>query len=277
MHHLTKEKLDSLKVAKAKPVKRKARCPVPVARVANIEDDSAEEAPEARNPDFFKKRRITQKDVDTAVTNVIINNRLPYRIVDSPDFRHAVLLGCPDHLTVCCRQVFAKRLTGYHDQMVENVSKELASVPHLCTTADAWSKHRRGYLGMTCTWLNPKTIQREIIALSVRRLKGRHTHKHLAAAMKKVHEKFKLKPNVIRKTITDSGANFVKAFKEYSRGAAADDANDGEYVLISPGSTFYCVPRRMCGRVCLLSMPVRRHGPLGRQNRICVFSVKPGF
>lgn len=217
VHKWTQEKVDALKSSLSKKaVKRKS--------TGDGGENSTTDPPPPAN--FWGKRRITQKDVDDAVLDLVINERLPYRTVDSPYFRKAVLLGCPENLTVRCRQTFAKKLSGHHDEMVENVTKEIASAQYVCTTADAWTKFRRGYLGMTCTWLNKKTMEREIVALAVTRLRGRHTHQRLAAAMKNVNSKFKLSQEKIRKTITDSGANFVKAFKVYA--SAKADNRDGD-------------------------------------------------
>ncbi|XP_052130876.1 uncharacterized protein LOC127751404 [Frankliniella occidentalis] len=164
--------------------------------------------------DFFKKRKITQADVDRVTDRLVIREALPHRIVDSPFFKEAVLLGCPSTVRVGCRQTFKGRLSKHVDKMETNLKKQFDSVQYISTTADGWSKHRRGFLGMTVSWLDPDTLERKVAALALERLKGHHTHDKLAVAISKAHNQFNISGKVT-KTTTDSASNFKKAFRVY--------------------------------------------------------------
>lgn len=176
-----------------------------------------------QQPELFK-RRISQTDVDRVTDNLIIEHKLPHSLVDSPAFKEAILLGCPSNVTVGCRQTFRKRLKKNYDQMNKNLVAKLKEVKHVATTADGWSKFRRGFLGMTVTWIDPDTMVRKKAALALTRLKGRHTHDRLAKAIKKVNDAFEITHKTTKCT-TDSAANFRKAFIEFAT-VATEAVND---------------------------------------------------
>ena len=95
----------------------------------------------------------------------------------------------------------------------------LEDVPWVGTTADCWTGHHSSYLGVTVHWLDPETRERKQAVLACRRLKGSHTFDVLAHAISEIHSKFQLQDKV-RRTTTDNGSNFVKAFVHF--GADAD-------------------------------------------------------
>ncbi|KAJ1528137.1 hypothetical protein ONE63_008051 [Megalurothrips usitatus] len=160
---------------------------------------------------FFKKK-LTQAVVDRVTNNLIISHTLPHSLVESPEFREAVLLGCPSNLTT----TFRKRLDTLREKMHSNVEAALQRAKYVATTADGWSKFGRGFLGMTAHWIDSDTMERESAALCLKRLKKRHTHDRLAAAVSQATECFKISPEKITRCTTDSASNFKKAFKVYS-------------------------------------------------------------
>ncbi|KAJ1529965.1 hypothetical protein ONE63_006693 [Megalurothrips usitatus] len=175
---------------------------------------SVEDVPGAG--DFFKKR-VRQEDVDRVTDRLVIKQGLSHWIVDSKEFKDAVLLGCPSGLSVGCRQTFRKRLHGHFSKMQLNLKNKLKSLRYLATSADAWSKHRRGFLGMTATWLDPDTLERESVALALRRLKKRHTNERLAKEMHNItHTTYGVPTQNITKCSTDSASNFQKAFRVFA-------------------------------------------------------------
>ncbi len=88
------------------------------------------------------------------------------------------------------------------------------TIPFLCTTADAWSTHNRSYLGVTAHWIDCVSLTRRSAALACSRLKGHHTYDVLAGALNAVHAKYGIRDKVVT-TVTDNGANFIKAFKMF--------------------------------------------------------------
>ena len=74
--------------------------------------------------------------------------------------------------------------------MVSNLKKALENVETVATTADAWSKMKRAYLGMTIHWIDANTLERKTAALAVRRIVGRQTYSVLASEIDKIHKEF---------------------------------------------------------------------------------------
>jgi len=161
-----------------------------------------------------------------AVDKLIIYEALPYRLVDSPYCKALVQLGLPDHLTVSCRQTVSKRLGDHFDTMMSNLVGKFEKVDYLATTADGWSKLRRGFLGMTGHWIDPDTMERQSAALAVRRRKGRHAFDRLAQEINNVHKDFKIQGKVTKCT-TDSAANFGKAFRMFATNSKELDKDKG--------------------------------------------------
>ncbi|KAE8741663.1 hypothetical protein FOCC_FOCC012815 [Frankliniella occidentalis] len=202
VHHFGEKQLAALKV---KP-------PTPTAKAPKRKSGD-------KNEVCFAKKRVTQADVD--------------RLVESPYFRKAVLFGCPPTLKVSCRKTFRKRLAGYREEMHRNVSKAMAGVEFVATTADGWSKHGRGFLGVTSHWIDPVKMERKSAALALRRLFGRHTHDRLAKGLCKVTESYGLPTSKITRCSTDSASNFRKAFKRFSEPQNKEGKESGRPDLVA--------------------------------------------
>ena len=73
-------------------------------------------------------------------------------------------------------------------------------------------------MGVTCHWLESESLLRKSACLTVRRIFGSHTYDVLAKTLSAVHKEFQISRKVVV-TITDSGSNFLKAFRVFSREA----------------------------------------------------------
>jgi len=215
-HHWSDSELEKLNVAVAQPKKNKGTGPGKKPLTKEDCDNCT-----------IASRFVTQKDVNNAVDKLVIMERLPHRIVDSEHFKEVVLLGLPPNLKVTCRQTFRTRLEGHFAKMKNNLIDALSRVPFVATTADAWSKHRRGFLGMTVTWLDPDNMKRNFATLAMRRLTGSHTHARLGKAMHSVLEDFALVVSKVTRCTTDSASNFRKAFKTFQVKEDKDDPTSG--------------------------------------------------
>lgn len=67
---------------------------------------------------------------------------------------------------------------------------------------------------MTAHWLDSSNFQRHSVALACRRLKGPHTFDVLASTLTDIHTEYEIRQKIVR-TTTDSGSNFLKAFREF--------------------------------------------------------------
>lgn len=89
--------------------------------------------------------------------------------------------------------------------------------PQVCLTIDHWSSHRRGYVGFTAHWIGEESSQNKPkhACIALRRVVGRCTFDILADLIDSVLTEFQLHKKVTH-CVTDSGSNFVKAFKEFT-------------------------------------------------------------
>ena len=65
---------------------------------------------------------------------------------------------------------------------------------------------------MTVHWLDKTTLARKGACLAVRQIYGRHTYDVIANVICGVHKEFGIDKKVSC-TVTDSGSNFLKAFR----------------------------------------------------------------
>ena len=100
----------------------------------------------------------------------------------------------------------------------------MSKVEHVATMTDCWSAHGRSFIGVTGHWIETETLQRKSCVLACRRLTGRHTFDVLASQLEDIHTEFEIRSKV-RKTTTDNGSNFVKAFSIFATSA---DCEEGE-------------------------------------------------
>ena len=114
-----------------------------------------------------------------------------------------------------CRQTLASKIDNMYVEKKKELIDRLSKVEVVCTTADSWKTYGRSFLGVTCHWLDPVSLLRQSACLIIRRLKGKQTYDVLAKALEGVHAEFKISKKVAV-TITDSGSNFLKAFRMFS-------------------------------------------------------------
>ncbi len=69
---------------------------------------------------------------------------------------------------------------------------------------------------MTCHWLKEDNFARQSIALALSRFTGSHTYDKIAEFLVNIHSCYELDSTKITHIVTDNGANFMKAFREFS-------------------------------------------------------------
>ena len=158
--------------------------------------------------------------------NLVIGALLPLRIVEVQEFKELITTLQPQR-HVLCRTSLRALIVGDAATMKEKLISLLKMQDFVATTTDCWSAYGRSYLGVTVHWIDGETFQRKSAYLALRRLQGRHTYDVLAAALDDVHAEYNIRKKIVR-TTTDNGANFVKAFAEFSsdRSAMAEDRDD---------------------------------------------------
>lgn len=89
----------------------------------------------------------------------------------------------------CAEKVIEKTF----QTMKEAGPEILQHTQNACTTADTRTAHHRGFIGITCHWIESDTLARRSAASHVR---GCHTYDVIAAKISQVHTKFHIQGKV---------------------------------------------------------------------------------
>jgi hypothetical protein len=195
----------------------------------------------------------TQRQVNSLVVSTVIDGLQPFSVVEQQWFQRIFKELAPGK-TVMTRPTLANKLDEEMEAMRNRITKELDSVEHVCCTADAWKASKNSYLGMTVHFIDSSDMSYKNYGLALRRLRGPHTYDVLAKEMNSVLAEFR----ILNKTVcilTDNGANFVKALREFQlqlpldnedednpddlvaqsiAEALKDDVSVGEHVFLPP-------------------------------------------
>lgn len=158
---------------------------------------------------------VNQKSVDHAVINFVVQSLQPFSVVDQPSFQD-LLKNLKPNASMMSRTTLRRRIDDAALKMKRNIKEAMSTVDVIATTTDCWSTRRRGFLGVTAHWLDPSTLERCSVALACRQLKGSHTFDVLGNSLNEIHTEFGIQHKIVR-TTTDSGSNFVKAFRVYGK------------------------------------------------------------
>lgn len=158
-------------------------------------------------------KQISQKKVDNAVLNFIVQGLQPFSLVELPAFQSLVKDLQPKS-TLMSRTTVRRKLANATGLMKEKIKEEMRKASYIATTTDCWSARRRSFIGITAHWLDPHSFQRHSVALACRQLKGSHTFDVLAGALNDIHLEYEIREKIVR-TTTDNGSNFLKAFREF--------------------------------------------------------------
>ena len=132
--------------------------------------------------------------------------------------------GLIGSLKVKKRTFFTTKLKQDYSNTKTALCMALEKATDICTTADMWTAHRRSYIGMTAHWKG-EDLKRRSACLAIRRVKDRHTFDVIAKIINDIHKEFNIvdKVNVM---ITDSGSNFLKAFKVFGGNEQTEDQDN---------------------------------------------------
>ncbi|CAI6361426.1 unnamed protein product [Macrosiphum euphorbiae] len=142
---------------------------------------------------------------------MIIDASLPFNLVKQIGFKNLIITGYPNR-HVLSRKTLMKNIEAQHQVLLQYIKSIFSKVNYLTTTADCWTIFKRSYLGMTCHWINPVSLERESFLLAIRKLKGSHSYDLLARTKESIYTEFNINDKVIY-TTTDNDSNFVKCFE----------------------------------------------------------------
>jgi len=173
---------------------------------------------------------VTQRNVDLAVLNFVIQSLQPFSVVDQPAFK-ALLHNLQPNSSLMSRTTLRRKMDDAAMEMKTNLKEAMKELDFIATTTDCWSARRRGFIGVTAHWIDPISLERCSVALACKQLKGSHTFDVMACALNEIHSEFGIQNKVVR-TTTDNGSNFIKAFRMFgeqdeNNNSAEEDALHG--------------------------------------------------
>ena len=96
-----------------------------------------------------------------------------------------------------------------HPKMVEQIEKEAVSV---ALTADLWTgRNRKGFLGITCSYIDPDFILKEVM-LAIEYVQYPHTAEHIFECFENILNQWKIR-HITSTITTDNGSNMKKSVK----------------------------------------------------------------
>lgn len=152
---------------------------------------------------------LIQTTLNKLVLNFVCETSQPFSLGEIPSLKNMIETLQPQcavmtRKTLCCRiQEAAKNMKSI-------IVKSLSTVNHVATTTKCWSARQHSYLGVTCHWIDPTSLERHSDALACRRVIGSHTIDALAATFKDIHSEHHIQGK--RDQDNNSGSNFLKAF-----------------------------------------------------------------
>lgn len=167
---------------------------------------------------------VSQVHADKLITNFVIKGMFPLDTVSKDCFKE-LIQGLAPEVKVMSRKTLHTRINERFNAMKMELTTKLTGLRYVCTTADIWSMNKKSYMGVTAHWIDIN-LKRQSVALACRRFKGAHTYDRIALLLHSIFAEFKIDVKKIVATVTDNGANFVKAFKEYQNNDNDDNDDD---------------------------------------------------
>lgn len=194
----------------------------------DIADPSAKPGPSQKKQCTISQfKPLTQSSADGYILDYIVDSVLPIHHVDTPAFENLVRKLTCGHIAPRCRQTVTAQLEERFQQRKADLRNHLQKVGTVCTTADCWTSRRRSFIGVTVHWIDVETLERRGACLAVKQITGSHTYDVIAKELEHINEEFCLTDKICF-TVTDSGSNFIKAFKHFGLEEAEEFADEAE-------------------------------------------------
>ena len=100
----------------------------------------------------------------------IIKTMVPLSITDNEATSEMMNVFCPQ-FAVPSRRTVVRDLNKLYENGKKDAINLLFGLKTVATTADSWTAHCRAFLGVTCHWLDPATLERKHVVLACKELK----------------------------------------------------------------------------------------------------------
>ena len=155
-------------------------------------------------------KQISQSEFDTSPLVMLLEDMQPVTTVERSGFKKFIMNILP-HIHLPSRRTLGRQVDILYEQHKAMLIDEFKQVRYISLTADLWSSHKRGFLGMTAHYIDQQNLQFVSNTLTCRRFKHSHTGQEIAAMMTTVMEEFQISSKMTA-CVTDNAANMAKAF-----------------------------------------------------------------
>lgn len=163
---------------------------------------------------MYRPSQISQKKSNFIV--VYVAKRMHHlSTVEQKEFINLIQELSPQK-SVISKRTQERRNDDKFASKVNGLKEILKSVKNACIIADVWSFSVSSFIAVTAHWIKPDTLERQSAALACCHFLSPHTNNRIAEILDEIHSVYGLSHEYIVATVTYNGANFVKAFKEFS-------------------------------------------------------------
>lgn len=153
---------------------------------------------------------LSQSEFDSALCFMISSDMMPLATVERKGFVAFCEKVAPQ-CVLMSRRTLGRRISQLYSEKKQTLISELQKVEWLSATADAWSSHKRAFMGVTVHYVDPVSFEMRSTVLGVRRFKHAHTSEAIAKILLSMLNEFNIRSRV-QNVVTDNAANFSKAF-----------------------------------------------------------------
>ncbi|XP_076862702.1 palmitoyltransferase ZDHHC17 isoform X2 [Brachyhypopomus gauderio] len=176
-------------------LRKHPRVMVTQAATSRLMESNDSSKPQLKQATLTTTSAITQRKVNSLVFDYIVSEVQPFSIVEKSTFRNLVE-GLSGGKSPVCRKTIMAQMEENFKRMKLTAVEVLQHIEHVCTTADIWTAHHRSFIGITCHWIEPDTLECKSAALACERVRGRHTHDVIAAKISQVHAEYQIQGKV---------------------------------------------------------------------------------
>lgn len=166
------------------------------------------------NINSFRKGGPKEHKITNAIIYFIVTDDLALNTTEKKGFQYLMKELCP-HYCVPSRNTITRQIDEKYDALSVIIKERLKKVSSFCLTSDIWTDtmNTRSYLGLTCHYLEENILKSTIIG--VHELDERHTSEYIKNIIEKLCKDWDIDKEKILATVTDNGANIVKAIHDF--------------------------------------------------------------
>jgi hypothetical protein len=128
-------------------------------------------------------KQISQSEFDTSLLVMLLEDMQPVTTVERSGFKKFIMNILP-HIHLPSRRTLGRQIDILYEQHKAMLVDEFKQVRYISLTADLWSSHKRGFLGMTAHYIDQQSLQFVSNTLTFRRFKHSHTGQEIAAMIR---------------------------------------------------------------------------------------------